>query len=121
MIFLDTNFIIGYFIKGHEFYKKSNKLFDESQNKEMILSNLIINELTNTLNFKLKKNINEIEKVYTNNDFIVLDDSKYNQKAVEYMKLYYPKRIHFNDCIFMALIYFWKKFRRIFDFLFLKV
>ena len=39
-----------------------------------------------------------------NNDFIVLDDSKYNHEALEYIKLYYPERIPFNDCIFMAIM-----------------
>ncbi|MCL2114643.1 MAG: hypothetical protein FWH29_00295 [Methanobrevibacter sp.] len=52
-------------------------MFEKYLNNEMIISNLIINEVTNTLNLKLKKSINEIEKVYTTitNDFIVLDDS----------------------------------------------
>ena len=104
--FLDTNFIVGYFIKDHEFHYKSNKLFEKYLNNEMIISNLIINEVTNTLNLKLKKSINEIEKVYTTitNDFIVLDDSNYNHQALKYIKLYYPKRIPFNDCIFMAVM-----------------
>ena len=45
MIFLDTNFIIGYFIKDHAYYNRSNKLFEKHQNKEMIISSLIVNEV----------------------------------------------------------------------------
>ena len=47
MIFLDTNFIIAYFIKKHENNKKAIEIWKSIENKELITSKYIIVEVLN--------------------------------------------------------------------------
>jgi predicted nucleic acid-binding protein len=37
-------------------------------------------------------------------ELIVANDHDYHNKAMEYMNLYYPERITFFDCVYMALM-----------------
>lgn len=64
-------------------------------------------EVLNTLNVRLKQNIELSEKAYKliYNSSTVLYDTDYYDKGLEYMKLYYPNdRLPFNDCVYMALM-----------------
>ena len=106
MIFLDANFIIAYSLKRHDNYDRANEIWETLEKKDKIISDLIILEVLNVLNTVLKTNVELTEKVYKfmTNDLIVLHDNEYYDKGMKHLKEYYPKRIQFSDCVYMALM-----------------
>ena len=106
MIFLDANFIISLSLKKHTNYKKATEIWEYIENKEKITSKFVVAEVLNVLNTRLKENIELSNKVYKFifNELIVADDYDYHDEALEHMNLYYPERIPFFDCIYMALM-----------------
>jgi predicted nucleic acid-binding protein len=106
MIFLDANFIIAYSVKGHKNYNRAIEIWETIEDKDKIISKLIIAEILNVLNTRLKTNIELIEKVckFIANELIILQDEQYYIKGLKLLKEYYPKRIQFTDCVYMALM-----------------
>jgi len=106
MIFIDANFIIALSVKKHDKYDKAIKLWENIENEEKITSKLVVTEVINVLNVSLKQNIELTEKVYKfiANNITILYDHDYHAKAMDYMKLYYPKRLPLNDCVYMSLM-----------------
>ena len=106
MIFIDANFIIALSLKKHDNYNRAIEIWKNIENEEKITSKLIITEVLNVLNVRLKQNIDLSEKVYKfiANNTTILYDHDYHDEAMGYLKLYYPERIPFNDCIYMALM-----------------
>ena len=107
MIFLDTNFIIAYFIKKHESNEKAIEIWKSIENEELITSRYVIVEVLNNLNMRFKSNIELSEKVCNSifDKFIVIDDCSYHKKAFGIMSYYYPDRLPFADCLYLALMY----------------
>ena len=58
------------------------------------------------VNTRLKENIELTKKVYNFmfDELIVANDYDYYNEALKYMDSYYPERIAFFDCIYMALM-----------------
>jgi len=106
MIFIDANFIIALSVKKHDNYNRATEIWENIQNEEKITSKLIVTEVLNVLNLRLKQNIELSEKVYKfiANNTKILHDHNFHDKAMEYLKLYYPERLPFNDCVYMALM-----------------
>ena len=106
MIFLDSNFIIAYSLKNHTNYNRACELWETLKNKDKVISDLIISEVLNVLNTRLKTNIELTEKVYNfmNNDLIVFHDKEYYPNGFKYLKKYYSERLQFTDCVFMAIM-----------------
>jgi len=106
MIFLDANFIIAYSLKRHDDYKRANEIWETLENKDKIISRLTIAEVLNVLNIRLKTNLELTEKVckFMFDELIIINDTNYYIKAMKYLKLYYPKRVAFFDCVYMALM-----------------
>ena len=63
-------------------------------------------EVFNVLNTRLKKNIELSDKVYKSisNELTVLKDHFYHDEAFKVMKHYYPDRLPFADCLYIALM-----------------
>jgi len=106
MFFLDANFIIAYFLKGHDNYNRANEIWGTLENKDKIISDLIVAEVLNVLNTRLKANIELTKKVYKFmiNDLIVFQDKEYYPEGFKYLEKYYPERLQFTDCVYMALM-----------------
>jgi len=106
MIFIDANFIIALSVKKHDNYDRATELWENIENKEKITSKLIVTEVLNVLNVRLKQNMELTQKVYKfiANNTTVLYDHGFHDKAMDYLKLYYPERLPFNDCVYMALM-----------------
>ena len=82
------------------------KYGDRYDNKDKIISDLIIVEVLNLLNTRLKVNMELTEKIYNFiiNELIVLHDEKYYSRGFQHLKSYYPERLPFNDCVYIALM-----------------
>jgi len=106
MIFLDANFIIAYSLKRHEDYDRANEIWEDIENKDKLISRLIVAEVLNVLNTRLKTNIELTEKVckFMFDELIIANDMEYYIKAMKQLKLYYPERIPFFDCVYMTLM-----------------
>jgi len=109
MIFLDTNYIVALSLKQHEDYKRANEIWETIGIKKKIISKLIIVEVLNVLNKRLKVNMELTEKVckFMADELVVINemnDIGCYTKAMKYMKQYYPERIQFADCVFIAVI-----------------
>ena len=106
MIFLDANFIIAYSVKNHDYYDRASELWESFENKDKIISKLVIAEVLNVLNTRLKTNIELTDKVakFMDDELITVNDDEYYKRGLKYLKKYYPKRIQFFDCVYMALM-----------------
>jgi len=106
MIFLDTNFIISLFLKKHDNHDRATEIWRNIQNEDKIISRLTIAEVLNVLNIRVKANIELTEKVckFMFDELIIINDIDYYIKAMKHLKLYYPERIAFFDCIYMVLM-----------------
>jgi len=107
MIFVDSNFIIALSLKKHNKHDRAVKIWEKIQNEDKITSKLVVTEVLNILNVRLKQNIELTEKVYNfiAHNIKVLYDNEYHDKAFQYLKLYYPdERLPFNDCVYMVLM-----------------
>ena len=106
MIFIDANFIISLFLKKHDNYNRASEIWKDIKNKDKIISKFVVAEVLNVLNVRLKENIELTNKVYKFmfDELVVVDDHDYHNKAMDYMNFYYPERIPFFDCVYMALM-----------------
>jgi len=106
MIFLDANFIIAYFLKGHDKYNRANEIWKILEHEDKVISDLIVAEVLNVLNTNLKVNIELTNKVnnFMNNELIIFHDEEYYFEGFKYLERYYPKRLQFTDCVYMALM-----------------
>ncbi|MDR0911274.1 MAG: PIN domain-containing protein [Methanobrevibacter sp.] len=112
MIFFDTNFIVALYVnklnngEKHKDHDRAIQIWDDLKNeKEKFISNLIIIEVMNVLNIKLKQNNDLLKKVYyaMYDDFKILDDTfLYNSGFKKLLK--FKKRLSINDCIYMSLM-----------------
>lgn len=67
MIFLDTNFLVSFFIEEEEYHDRAIKIAKNIVNEEQIISRLIIAETTNILHNKLKIDKERIKEIYKEN------------------------------------------------------
>ena len=106
MIFLDANFVIALSLKKHDKHERATEIWNNILNKEKITSKTVVAEVSNVLNTRLKENIELTNKVYKFmfNKLIVAYDYDYHDEALKHMNLYYPERVPFFDCIYMALM-----------------
>ena len=107
MIFLDANFLISLFVEDHKHNKRAVEIWEEIQNKEIIISNSIIMEVITVLNIKLKVSKDILENAYINlnNDNLkIVDDTGLYDEAMQKVISLYPKRFPFFDCLYMVLM-----------------
>lgn len=106
MIFFDANFLISLYMKQHEYHNRSVEIWNELPNeKEKIISNLIIPEVITVLNVKLKQNKDLLKKafIHMNNNFTIVNDKDmYYMGFLKVLK--HEKRIPLFDGIYMAIM-----------------
>lgn len=105
MIFLDANYIIALFIEDHKFNERAKEIYKSIDN-EKIISRLVITEVITVLNIKIKADNGIIKKVYQQmyNNFSVIEDHYFHDKAVQKLLKYNEKDLSLFDCIYMVLM-----------------
>jgi len=105
MIFLDTNFLVSFFIEEETDHERAIKLMESIKNEEKIISKLIIAETINLLNKKLKVNKDRIGIIYEElkKDYTIIEDSFVFDEAVK-KTIEYNKRLPFFDFVFMSVM-----------------
>ncbi|MDR3291106.1 MAG: PIN domain-containing protein [Methanobrevibacter sp.] len=84
MIFLETSFLVSFYVEKTEDHEKALKLMKKIKNRELILSQMIIYETLTVLK-KLKQSDDLVGEVYENlMTMKVYDDTGYYDKALEY-------------------------------------
>jgi len=106
MIFLDANYIIAWFVEEHEFHERAKEIDEIVTKKESIISRLVIAEVITVLNMKIKANNELIEKTYSqlNNNFDIIEDHYFYDKAIAKILNYDEKDLSLFDCVYMSLM-----------------
>ena len=105
MIFLDTNYLVSYYIPTEEHHERALEIYQEIDGRKQIISNSIIAETINILHNKIKVYPEEIERIYKdlNNKFTVLEDHTLFDKTVTRV-LKDKKRLSFFDNLYIVLM-----------------
>lgn len=64
MIFLDTSFLVSYYVTNEKHHKRALKIAKDIEGREQIISRLIIAETVNVLHNKLKLDKEKIMELY---------------------------------------------------------
>lgn len=108
MIFLDASFLVSFFSEDEIYHRAIELLkeFENNQNKKMIISYGVINEVINVLNNKLKVDREVINYAYEfmNNELIIINDIPYFNNTMDIINRFYPKRMPFFDCLYIAIM-----------------
>ncbi len=84
MIFLETSFLIGFYVKKDKHNKKAIEIWKNIEDKEKIINKMTLYEFLTVLR---KKNIKDedVKKYYNEllNNLIILEDLQNHNKAVE--------------------------------------
>jgi predicted nucleic acid-binding protein len=85
MIFLDTNFIVSYYVRGEKHHKRSLEIGDIIEDREQIISRLVIGETINILDDKLKLDKDFIKEVYEElfSNYTVIEDHYFYDNTLE--------------------------------------
>jgi len=87
MIFLETSFLINYFVSKARNHNKANEIFENVETKPKAISEMVVYETLTVLR-KLKQNETLIKKAYNNiansNDITVFEDILYYDIALDY-------------------------------------
>lgn len=87
MIFLDSSFLISFFAKKDQYHEKAMKIAEKIENREKVISKLVIAETITILRLKLKAK--QVLEIYSNlpENFRVIEDQKYYNNAMkEFLK-----------------------------------
>ncbi|MBZ9571234.1 PIN domain-containing protein [Methanobrevibacter sp. TMH8] len=105
MIFLDTSFIVSYYVTSEKHHQKALKISKDIVGKEQIISRLIISEVVNVLHNKLKLDKEKIMELYyiLNKNYTIIEDHHFYNQAMK-MIMNYEKRLPFFDFIFMCVM-----------------
>lgn len=105
MIFLDTNFLVSFFIEEEDDHDRAVEIAKNIVNEEQIISRLIIAETANLLHNKLKIDNERIKEIYKelNRDYTLIEDHYFHDKALD-MMLNLNKRVQFFDCVFITIM-----------------
>ena len=72
MIFIDTNYIVGLFVKNDQWHEKAKEKEPYIQNKEKFISNLILSETVTLINKKIGVKAVKIVYNYILDNFTIL-------------------------------------------------
>jgi len=105
MIFLDTNYLISYYIEEEEQHNRAVEISKDIASEEKIISRLIIAETINLLNNKLKIDKIKIEEIYNKliEDYTLIEDHYFYYNALK-KTMDWEKRLPFFDFVFMSLM-----------------
>jgi len=105
MIFLDTNFLISYYINTENHHERALEIDKTIKNKEKIISILVIAETINLLSNKLKLDNETIKEVYyeLSNNYTVLEDHHFYNETIDNI-INNKKRMPFFDYSYITLM-----------------
>jgi predicted nucleic acid-binding protein len=105
MIFLDTNYIVSYYVGCEKHHQRSLEIADMIENREQVISRSIIGETINILDYKLELDKKIIKYIYDElfSNYTIIEDH-YFYDGVLYDILNSKKRIPFFDHIFIILM-----------------
>ncbi len=102
MIFLDTSYLIAFFVKGEEKHERAVEIAKIIKNEEKIISKLVVAETITVLKKKLQTK--DITKIYdTLKDFTTTEDSHLFDKAFKHF-IKYDGEISFFDAVYIAIM-----------------
>ena len=106
MIFLDANFFINLYIETNENHERAKEINDKIAEKEKIISRLVLAEVITVLNMKIKASNEQIKNIYKqlDNNFDIIEDHYFHDKALEKLLKYDEKDLSLFDCVYMALM-----------------
>ena len=87
MIFLDSSFLISFFAENDQYHEKAMEIAGKIENREKVISKLVIAETITILRLKLKAK--QVLEIYSNlpENFRVIEDQKYYNNAMkEFLK-----------------------------------
>jgi len=104
MIFLDASYLVSLIFEGHDKHEKAKELYEKMDNKEKIISKLVITEVITVLDKKLKVSKELIKHAYTylNEDFNIIDDYVFFDSAME--QVLKQKHLGFFDCMYIFIM-----------------
>ena len=84
MIFLETSFLVGFFLKKDEHHKRALEMMETMKNKEKIISEMVIYETLTVLR-KAKQNNEQVARAYKSlTKLDVLEDKIYYNDSLNY-------------------------------------
>lgn len=103
MIFLDINYTVSYYVEKEKYHKRSLEIAETIEDREQIISRLLIGETINILDDNLKLDkiiIKEIyEELFTN--YILIEDHYFYEDVFKDV-LNFKKRFSFFDYIYLS-------------------
>ena len=105
MIFLSTDYIVSYYVKSEKHHKRSLEIAKMIEDRNQVISRLVIAETINILDDKLKLDKKRIKAIYEElfSNYTVIEDHYFYDMALENI-LQSTKRIPFFDHIFIVLM-----------------
>ena len=103
MIFLDTNYIVGLFVENDQWHKKAKEKEPYVQNKNKIITDLILSETLNLINKKI--GVEATKEVYdyiVDNFTILRPNQKIHDKAIKILVKYH--NLSFADSVTIQLM-----------------
>lgn len=104
MIFLDTSYLISLISNEHCNHQRAKEIYQEIENKEKIISKLVITEVITVLDKKLKVSKEVLKHTYSylNEDFNVIDDYIFFDMTMK--RVLKEKNLGFFDCMYITII-----------------
>lgn len=104
MIFLDASHLISLILNNHPNHKRAKKIYLEIENREKIISKLVITEVITVLDKKLKvdKELLKYTYKYLNENFSIIDDYVFFDNAME--QVLKQKHLGFFDCMYITIM-----------------
>jgi len=109
MIFLDANYFINLYVKTNKYHERANELCNLIENKEKIISNLVIMEVITILNVRLKQNSYLLSKVHEelNRSYRIINDTIFHEKGFKILQTELKRkndRLPLFDSVYMAIM-----------------
>jgi len=102
MIFLDTSYLIAFFVNREENHERAVEIAKIIKNEEKLISKLVVAETITVLKKKLETK--DIIKIYdTLKDFTTAEDSHLFDNAFEHF-IKYDGEISFFDAVYIAIM-----------------
>lgn len=102
MLFVDTSFILGYYIETDRFHSQSNDIYNLIRREELLINNVVINEVLNVFkNNKFDTDVDEIFNSFIKSytiDYLTPEDYKTSLTKLKW----YNQSINYNDCCMLT-------------------
>ncbi|MDR2545086.1 MAG: type II toxin-antitoxin system VapC family toxin [Methanobrevibacter sp.] len=106
MIFVDASFLVSLITKEPGSYDRAIELWEKNKHEDKLITPSVISEVINTLNVRLKVDIELIDYAceFMHDNLVITDDYEYHAGAVKNIKSFQPSRVPFFDCLYMNVM-----------------